>query len=198
MFRRKKKQQVPGLNMTATADISFMLLIFFLVASSMDTDKGLPRQLPPPENGQKEISLQVKKRNVMEIVLDADNQLTLDGQPITPDSLTQRVADFVANADNRADMPEKSRRDVHLFGQTEVSDRHVVSVQVDRATSYDAYFQMQQAIVHGYARLRNQLAHKQFGKAYAACNKEQRDAIGIVYPQRISETIPKEEEGGEP
>ena len=51
MFERRRKK-VPGLNTTSTADISFMLLIFFLVTSSMDTDKGLPRQLPPPQQEQ--------------------------------------------------------------------------------------------------------------------------------------------------
>lgn len=197
MFRRKKKERVPGLNMTATADISFMLLIFFLVASSMDTDKGLPRQLPPPQDEQTEQNMQVKKRNVMEIALDANDQLTLDGVPVTPDTLTQRVADFVANTAGSPDLPEKSRRDVHLFGQTDVSDRHILSIEVAREASYDAYFQMQHAIVRGYARLRNQLAHQRFGRAYADCTKEEREAIAIVYPQRISESIPTAEEGGE-
>ena len=89
MFERKRRR-VPGLNTTATADISFMLLIFFLLASSMDTDKGLARQLPPPQDQHTEQEMVVKQRNVLEIALDADNQLTLGGDPITHTALTER------------------------------------------------------------------------------------------------------------
>ena len=70
MFSRPKRR-VPGLNTTSTADISFMLLIFFLVTSSMDSDKGLARQLPPPQNEQVEQELKVKERNVLKITLTA-------------------------------------------------------------------------------------------------------------------------------
>ena len=197
MFERKRKR-VPGLNTTATADISFMLLIFFLVASAMDTDKGLPRQLPPPQDNKVEQDLHVKQRNIMEIRIDGHDQLTIDRQPATPEELTSRIADFVANTQNVADMPEKSRREVHLLGLVEVSDRHILSVQVDRNTSYDAYFQMQNAIVAAYARLRNELAVKRFRRSYTSCRAEEREAINMVYPQRISEDTPTEEEGGEP
>ena len=198
MFLRKKKR-IPGLNTTATADISFMLLIFFLLASSMDTDKGLARQLPPPQDSLNVQELMVKQRNVLEIAIDATDQLTLGGEPITHNELTERIATFVANATNDVSMPEKSRREVFLLGAVDVSDRHVLSIEVDRATSYDAYFQMQNAIVRAYARLRNQLAHQRFGRAYADCSREEREAIGMVYPQRISERVTATaEEGGEP
>lgn len=197
MFLRKKKR-IPGLNTTATADISFMLLIFFLLASSMDTDKGLARQLPPPQDSLNVQELMVKQRNVLEIAIDAADQLTLGGEPVNHNELTERIATFVANSANDATMPEKSRREVFLLGTVDVSDRHVLSVEVDRETSYDAYFQMQNAIVRAYARLRNQLAHQRFGRAYADCSREEREAIGMVYPQRISERVTTAEEGGEP
>ena len=167
-----------------------MLLVFFLVASSMDTDKGLPRQLPPPQDSTTVQDMRVKQRNVMEIRIDANDQLTVDGEATTANELTKRVMEFVANAHNDPSKPEKSRREVNLLGLTEVSDRHVLSIQVDRQTSYDAYFQMQNAIVLGYARLRNQLAIKRFGHSLAACSQEERDALSMVYPQRISESTP--------
>lgn len=198
MFRRRR-HEVTGLNTTSTADISFMLLIFFLVTSSMDADKGLPRQLPPPELTQEEVEVEVKRRNVMELELDAHDGLTCNGEPATTDQLAERVAAFVANSDDRADLPEKSLREVHLLGTIRVSDRHVIIVKTDRATSYEAYFQMQNAIVRGYYQLRNELARSRFGKDYAQCSQDERDAIALVYPQRISETLPPAgEEGGTP
>ena len=197
MFERPKRN-VPRLNTTSTADISFMLLIFFLVTSSMDSDKGLPRQLPPPQDAQQEEELLVKKRNVLQIAIDQHDQLTIDGQAATPQELTDRVAEFVANAQNSPTMPEKSQREVHLLGLTQVSDRHVLSIQVDRRTSYDAYFQMQNAIVAAYRRLRTELAVRQFGRPLEQCSPQERDALAMVFPQRISEAVPTTEEGGQP
>ena len=191
MFHRPSRK-VPGLNTTSTADISFMLLIFFLVTSSMDTDKGLHRQLPPPQDEQKEQELMVRERNVLELRLDADDRLTIGGEQASLSQLEQRVVEFVANAKNDPSLPEKSTRDVNLFGRTQVSDRHIISIQVDRHTSYDAYFQMQNAIVAAYNNLRNQLAQSRFGHSYAQCSAEERDAVNMVYPQRISEAAPEE------
>ncbi len=200
MFERRKKQSVPLLNTTSTADISFMLLIFFLMTSSMDTDKGLSRQLPPPEESQVEEEMLVKERNVLALRLDGDNRLTLNDEPITNEELVGRVAEFVANAADDPSLPEKSEREVHLLGLTRVSDRHIITIQTDRKTSYDAYFQMQNAIVAGYNQLRNRLAQRQFGHDYRRCSQEERDAIALVYPQRVSEMPPvaeTNEEGGE-
>ena len=191
MFHRPSRK-VPGLNTTSTADISFMLLIFFLVTSSMDTDKGLPRQLPPPQDEQKEQELMVRERNVLELRLDAGDRLTIGGEQASLSQLEQRVVEFVANVKNDPSLPEKSTRDVNLFGRTQVSDRHIISIQVDRHTSYDAYFQMQNAIVAAYNNLRNQLAQSRFGHSYAQCSAEERDAVNMVYPQRISEAAPEE------
>ena len=200
MFQKKRKRRVPGLNTTSTADISFMLLIFFLVTSSMDTDKGLPRQLPPPEETQVEQELLVKERNVLALVLDADDRLTCNGDTLSLQALTDRVADFVENKADDASLPEKSERDVNLLGRCRVSDRHIITIQTDARTTYDAYFQMQNAIVAGYNRLRNRLARQHFGRPYARCTTEQREAIALVFPQRISELPPAglTKEGGRP
>ena len=140
---------MPELNSTSTADISFMLLIFFLVTSSMDTDKGLARQLPQPDSQLEEQDLLVKKRNVMQLKLDADNRLTCNGEPITTDDLTLSVADFVANEAGNTEKPEMSEREVHLLGKCMVSDRHVIFIEVDPKAAYYAYFEMQNAIVAG-------------------------------------------------
>jgi len=192
MFERPKRR-VPSLNTTATADISFMLLIFFLVTSSMDTDKGLPRQLPPPQTEQREVELEVKERNVLEICLDGEDHLTCNGEAIDGNTLLERVKHFVGNPDNDPSLPEKSIRELNYFGKYEVSDRHVLSIQVDHNTSYDAYFQLQNTIVRAYAQLRNELARKQFGKPLVNCSRDEREAIGMVYPQRISESVKKGE-----
>ena len=90
MFRKRERRKVPILNTTSTADISFMLLIFFLVASSMDLDKGLSRQLPAIDKT-KTPPAAVDSRKVMRIVIDAKNQVTLDGKAVTMKELLQRA-----------------------------------------------------------------------------------------------------------
>ncbi len=186
MFERPKRR-VPILNTTATADISFMLLIFFLVTSSMDTDKGLPRQLPPPETEETQVEMKIKERNVLEIKLDEQNLLTCNGEEITMEALMERIKVFVANKSNDPTLPEKSVREVNFFGKCEVSDRHVLVIDVDRNTSYDTYFHLQNTIARAYAQLRNELARERFKKPLVDCSIEEREAIGMVYPQRISE-----------
>ena len=191
MFGRKKRD-TPGLDTTSTADISFMLLIFFLVTSSMDTDKGLSRQLPTPEDDTVEQELVVKRRNVMELQLDASGCLTCDGDTISTDALPLRIEEFVANDTDDPTKPERSERDVHLLGRTRVSDRHVIFIDVHPDTNYDAYFQMQNAIVAAYSHLRDKLARQHFGHGYKDCTQEQREAIALVFPQRISERVKSE------
>ena len=188
MFGRKKRE-TPSLDTTSTADISFMLLIFFLVTSSMDTDKGLPRQLPEPEADNVEQELVVKRRNVMELRLDAAGIVTCDGDTVASSVLTSRVEDFVANNNDDPAKPERSRREVHLIGLTSVSDRHVIFLDVHPDATYDAYFQMQNAIVAAYNHLRDSLAQSLFAKGFKDCTQEQREAVTMVYPQRISERV---------
>ena len=188
MFARRRRE-MPGLNTTSTADISFMLLIFFLVTSSMDSDWGLPRQLPTPEDHSQEQEVVVKKRNALCLTLGADGQLTCNGEAIEVGDLTKRVEDFVSNVNNDPNLPEMSKREVHLLGLCQVSDRHVIMLDVHPEATYDAYFQMQNAIVAAYSHLRNELAQKSFGHDYMDCTQEQREVVAMVYPQRISERV---------
>ena len=173
MFRKRYHKQIPELNTTSTADISFMLLIFFLVTSSMDTEKGLLRQMAPPPL-EHEQPMDIQKDMVMRIELDADNQLTLDGKTISLQQLTDEV---------------RTMASVNRTG-------HVISIQADRATIYEAYFSMQNAVVSAYNSLRQAYAIQHYGKPYRFCSNDERAAINDYYPQRISEMPIAEEEGG--
>ena len=186
------------LDATSTADISFMLLIFFLVTSSMDTDKGLARQMPPPDETTEQQDLLVKERNVLALALDADGRLTCNGDSLSMADLPKRVEQFVENVDDDPTLPERSERELHLLGRCRVSDRHLITMDFSRETTYDAYFQMQNAVARGYYALRQKLARRRFGTDYDKCTQEQREVIAMVYPQRISELLPSQQEGGEP
>ncbi len=198
MFRRERRT-VPELNTTSTADISFMLLILFLVTTSMDIDKGLVRLLPPlspPQELQEEVD--VAARNVMKIHIKSNNQITIDGQNVPTSHLRQRIALFVDNPYNRPDLPEKHTKDIPLLGKCSVADKHVIQLIAEREASYDTYFQVQNEIVAAYNQLRDKLAVARFGRPYTQCSNKEKEALTKHYPQRISEMYNTEEEGGKP
>ena len=130
MFRRRQRE-IPELNTTSTADISFMLLVFFLVTSSMDTDQGLGRQLSPMDQQQQE-QRDINRSNVLQISIDDDDLVTCDGKQVTPGELQQQVESFLA-----------SRQ----------TDNYAIAVETGRKTSYNAYFEMQNSIVAAYRHL---------------------------------------------
>ena len=144
-----------------------MLLIFFLVTSSMDTDKGLLRQLPPPPQEQQPPQ-DIRKDHVLQVTLDASDQLAVNGTLLTTQQLKEQIMEFIA-----ADRTD-----------------HVISIRTDRATTYEAYFRMQNAIVAAYNQLREKYARERYGKGYDELVEEQCDEVNQYYPQRISESKP--------
>jgi biopolymer transport protein ExbD len=128
---RRKQSEVPELNTTSTADISFMLLVFFLVTSSMDTDHGLGRRLAPMDDHHQE-QRDINRSNVLQINVDDNDVLSCDGKTVTLDELRQQVESFLA-----------SRQ----------TSQYVIAVETGRKTSYNAYFEMQNSIVAAYRKL---------------------------------------------
>ncbi len=195
MFSRRKRQGFPQLNTTSTADISFMLLTFFLVTTSMDTDKGLARRLPPPPQQEEAREVSINQRNVLRISIDDGDVLRCDGKVIGFGELSAAVESFVENKGNTTDKPEKHVRNIPLLGRCSVTDKHTISVKVADNASYDTYFKAQNAIVRAYNRLRERLAQSRFGHPLSQCTPEEREAVSAYYPQRISEAEP--DNGGE-
>ena len=188
----KGNRKVPEINSSSTADIAFLLLIFFLITTSMDTDRGLARRLPPPpENEKQKDDIIVKERNVLQIRLNKDDQLMIGGEWSDIKQLREKAKEFIANPKDDPNMPEKHAKTLPFFGNVMITEKHVISVQNDVGTSYDAYFQVQNELVAAYNELRDELAKAQFGKPLAECTEEQKEAISDYYPQKISEAEPK-------
>ncbi len=103
--------------------------------------------------------------------------------------LREKAKEFIANAGNAEHMPEKTQKNVEFFGTTLVNDKHVISLQNDRGSSYQAYISVQNELVAAYNELRDELAlqKKWVQRPYAELNDEQQKAVREVYPQRISE-----------
>ena len=190
----RKKRSMPGINSSSTADIAFMLLIFFLTTTSMDTDKGLARRLPqPPDPNQKQQeNIVVKERNVLQVRINKDDQLMVGSEYLDIKQLRAKAKEFVANPFDDANLPEKHLKNIPLLGgDCMITEKHVISVQNDVGTSYQAYIDVQNELVAAYNELRNELAEAKFGRDYANCSEDEQKAIRDFYPQKISEAEPK-------
>ena len=167
MLIRRKQHETPGLNTTSTDDISFMLLIFFLVTTSMDVDKGLLRQLPSPEPQKKEQQQSVvDKANLMELRLTAGDTLLVNGKPMQVSRLKEETIRFV-----------------HRLGK-----KHLISIESDRDADYNLYFQMQNQLMEAYSQLRNETAQKKYHRDYALLTNDQKEQVRNICPQRITES----------
>lgn len=167
MLIRRKQHETPRLNTTSTADISFMLLIFFLVTTSMDVDKGLLRQLPSPEPQKKEQQQSVvDKANLMALRLTAGDTLLVNGKPMQVSQLKEETIRFV-----------------HRLGK-----KHLISIESDRDADYNLYFQMQNQLMEAYSQLRNETAQKKYHRDYALLNNDQKEQVRNICPQRITES----------
>ena len=188
-----KKRKMPGLNTSSTADISFILLIFFLVTTSMDTDQGLARTLPkPPEDETLTNEMKVKERNILNIRINKDNEIMIGDDPATLTDVKERAKEFIKNPENKPNLPELVPKKIKGLGKTMmVTKDHVISVQTDRGTDYGVYFEVQDELVAAYGELRDEVSKEEFGRRYEHLTADQQKAIREIYPQKISEAEPK-------
>ncbi|NLB93811.1 MAG: biopolymer transporter ExbD [Bacteroidales bacterium] len=185
-------RKTPEIPATSLADIAFMLLIFFLVTTTMDVDSGLERRLPQwvdPETLKDEDQM-IKERNVFVVLVNRDNQLLVENEYARIENLRDMAKEFMANPRNEEHLPEKEEKHVPYFGDVMVT-KGVISLRNDMDTQYGTYIAVQNELVAAINELRDELAKIQFGKAFNDLDKEQQDAVREIYPSRISEAEPK-------
>lgn len=108
MLKKRAKQGPGEINAGSMADIAFLLLIFFLVTTTMDTDVGILRLLPPIVEDQEQTDI-VKERNVYVVLINDADQLLVEGEPMDIKDLRAGAKDFMENPSNLEDLPEKRR-----------------------------------------------------------------------------------------
>ena len=209
----KGKRKVPGINASSTADISFILLIFFLVVTSMNSSTGLNVRLPePPEDEDLQNPPKIKKRNSLIVLVNMDNRIMITQGEKAPyeidvTDLRQLAKEFISNNENRVDYPEKHAEDVvfedrgveHVLPsgrQQNITSKHVISLQTDRGTSYNTYFEVSNELYRAYDELRDELAQKEYGKPYSKLDETQQMLCRLYYKTMISEAEPRSIGGG--
>lgn len=185
MIYRRPNRKIPEINASSTADIAFLLLIFFLLTTSMDTDRGLLRRLPPP--GRPEEAMKLQERNVLLIDIGEDDRVKCAGDYVDLPELRARAKLFIANPQDDPGLPERVPVEVPLLGTVPVTEQHVIALRCSRRASYRAYIAVQDELAGAYRDLRDELSRSRWGQNYAGLTPDRKQAVREVFPQKISE-----------
>jgi biopolymer transport protein ExbD len=174
------RRGLPEINAGSMADIAFLLLIFFLVTTTMDVDTGIARKLPAiPEEDQPEPP-KIHAKNIYEVFVNANNQLLVEGEYIDISQLREGAKAFIDNNGRDANSSENP-------------DKAIISLKCHAITEYKTYIQVQNELTAAYNELRDEAALKKFDERYADLNKTKKKEMKKMYPQKISEAEPSKE-----
>ena len=206
------KRSAPEVNAGSMADIAFLLLIFFLVTTTIETDSGLNRKLPPIEEVEPPI---IKQKNIFQLEVNRNNQLFLkaagdDGSVIELKNLRKLTVEFLDNGGGTGPDACQNCQGKKNPQSSDNFQKAIISLQNNRATKYDTYIAVQNEIIAAYNELRNREFKKAFpnedmnfveaDKKYSdprttprekAKLKDKIEQIKLLVPQKFSEAEPK-------
>jgi hypothetical protein len=201
------RRSSPEVNAGSMADIAFLLLIFFLVTTTIEKDKGIARQLPPKQDEQIDPP-DIKNKNIFIVLVNKNDQLLVEDEPMELGNLREAAIAFLDNGGAPQGSPEycsycKGERDP---SSSDNPDKAIISVKSDRLTSYDMYIGVQNELVAAYNFLRNRESQRLYGWKYtdvknaladgsykgnAELAEERLKEIQDLYPLKLSEAEPK-------
>ena len=176
-MQKKKRRLNSEVNAGSMADIAFLLLIFFLVTTQIDFDKGILVKLPAWEKDPPAID--IRPRNVFSIKVNRENKLLVEGELGKIDAIRSQVKEFVLNPQKKANL-------------SSAPNKAVVSLQNDRGTSYEIYLSVYNEIKAAYNELWNEESNRRYGELFADLPKAAQKEIRKKIPSVISESEPTE------
>lgn len=191
------KRAAPEVNAGSMADIAFLLLIFFLVTTTIETDSGINRKLPPMEDSDEQVV--IKQRNIFTVLLNGKDQLLVEDELMELEDLRAAAVVFLDNGGDGSCDYCKGNKD---SSSSDNPDKAIISLKNERETTYKTYIAVQNELVAAYNELRNIRAKAQYGMSFAEMqadykdvnwpgNKEKLkakiDQIKVDYPQKLSE-----------
>jgi biopolymer transport protein TolR len=199
----RKRSAPPEVNAGSMADIAFLLLIFFLVTTTIQTDQGINRKLPPIDETNQEPP-PVKEKNIFTVLVNKNDQLLVEDQLMDLKELRQAAIDFLDNGGDGSCAYCKGERNP---ASSDNPDKAIISLQNDAETSYEAYISVQNELVAAYYFLRDRECQARYGKTFRELeamfdDPKTKEAqrlkieplikdIQTLFPQKLSEAEPK-------
>ena len=198
------KRSAPEVNAGSMADIAFLLLIFFLVTTTIESDTGMNRRLPPklPENIDPP---KIKDRNLFTIVVNKENDLLVEEQPMELKDLREATIAFLDNGSKNCAYCKGKRNPE----SSDNPDKAVVSLQNSRETNYASYIAITNEVLAAYRTLRDREAKRLYQMSYGEISEQykdakddspekeawkvKRDAIKKMFPEKFSEAESKDQ-----
>jgi biopolymer transport protein ExbD len=201
----KSKKKTGEINSSSMADIAFLLLIFFLVTTTMDVDMGMKRTLPPIADNEEQQpdDIKLKERNVLIVNVSKSGFIMVgDNKPFDAENLKRNkikegkehsdlsweTYDFLVNV-NRS---EKKSTDIESGISFDLS-QGIVSLKADNETTFNVYMQVQDELTHAFNLYRNYVSTKVYGKAFEDLEDEQKENLRKKVPPKISEAEPNDQ-----
>ena len=189
------KRKIQEINAGSMADIAFLLLIFFLVATTMNVDTGLVRVLPPmPDPNVKQEDIKVKERNLFPVLVAGNGTIMAKGEQIDIRRLKDKAKEFVLNPLDDENLPENEVKELELPDGSMWAypiSQGVISLQTTRDTNYQVYIMVQNELTRAFNEIRDEVAMRKFGANFADLNEDQRNVVTKAVPLKISEAEPR-------
>lgn len=176
-MKKKQRRFDNRINAGSMADIAFLLLIFFLVTTTILSDKGILVKLPPWDPDMP--PAQTVDRNVFSVKINAQNQLLVEGEFQEVEGLRSAAKEFIMNPTNRQDLAKSPTK-------------AVISLQNDRGTAYDIYLGVYNELKAAYNELWEEKAIQLYQKSFETLSMAQKRNIRSEIPMVISEAEPTE------
>ncbi|HIW53172.1 MAG TPA: biopolymer transporter ExbD [Candidatus Alistipes excrementipullorum] len=191
----ENKRKVQEINAGSMADIAFLLLIFFLVATTMNVDTGLVRVLPPmPDPNVKQEDIKIKERNLFLVFVSGNGNIMAGGQVIDIHQLKDKTKDFILNRFDDPNLPEKEVVEIEMPNGSKWAypvSQGVVSLQTTRDTGYQVYIMVQNELTRAFNEVRDEVSLVRFGRKFGELQEEESKVITKAVPLKISEAEPR-------
>ncbi len=176
------KRESQTINAGSMADIAFLLLIFFLVTTTLEADMAIKRELPPITD--EPTPPIVLERNILRVQINLNDELFVNDEVIPIAELRDLTKNFI---DNNGDGSCEYCIGEQLNTSSDNPRKAIVSIQSDRNSSYAAFVEVQNEVTAGYNELRDKLSQKRYGDDFEKLNYSQQMDIKKAYPLIISE-----------
>ena len=198
-----KRGAPPEVNAGSMADIAFLLLIFFLVTTTIETDAGLDRMLPP--NEPPETDVVIKQKNIFEVIINKNGQLFADEELIEISQLREKAIGFLDNGGAPSGTADYCNycQGARNASSSDNPTKAIISLKNDRETQYGTYITVQNEIVGAYNDLRDREAQRLYRRDFTSMEaaylnpetpdsardelKDKVKAIQDLFPQKFSE-----------